>query len=630
VRRATGHQDYRSHAATRLRLGRIRVRHFVPMQLFFLACSAAAPVAPQLSQLAVNPGFARMALGEELELTAVATVNSGVRIVLDNQQLLWHSQSPDIVTVDSVGQVRALAPGTTTVRVMTNGQASSQLLSIGMKVVVEPSNRQTQEILLTVVDEESQAPIEGATVILHEWNQAVVTDHQGLAQVDPPGAEEFFTLTAIANGYDRLTIAPVTLRTIRIPLSPAPRPVAIAVMPEQYPSEHNLFSVTVSASSFGDLIRVGVDPDARQQCVFLPLRPFPACFRLASSMSINETVVLHTALSRNRPLSLRRLDLMTIPESILSQCIPNSPCSGEELLRHADLATKVGLTILDPVEGVCRGRCEADVFELAAHRSDERLPSVKILITPLAVAQSDPLTFYVAMETDSALILLAERQGISHQLNQMMIPNTDEIQANFPGARFIVAQESRQPHTVGPQPATQFLFVSSQLSAIPNSRYVEPPPLLTITTSGLWSGTFLNAPNFVLIPQTFNGTVFDPRVPDDMLQMRRFAWVTPTPSPYRIILTRLDPAPLEDHLVRWIALTSNAEFTFPHVSPYGFDDFLGPFATYTGRIESLTPTIDRRLDYWLADAGPNEPSLADLTKRLRAIGIKKVEFSSKP
>jgi hypothetical protein len=88
-----------------------------------------ACAAPRRPLLALTPGSVTLDLGQHMQYTAVATDSTGAAVAVGG--LLWSSSNPLVATVDTLGQVSALAAGSTTVTVQrASGTSASAVVTV--------------------------------------------------------------------------------------------------------------------------------------------------------------------------------------------------------------------------------------------------------------------------------------------------------------------------------------------------------------------------------------------------------------------------------------------------------------------------------------------------------------------
>ncbi len=96
-------------------------------QVYLTAPGACA--APRRPLLALLPGNVTLDLGQQVRYAAVATDSTGAGVAVTD--LVWSSSNPLVATVDTVGQVSAVAAGSTTVTVQrVNGTSASAVVTV--------------------------------------------------------------------------------------------------------------------------------------------------------------------------------------------------------------------------------------------------------------------------------------------------------------------------------------------------------------------------------------------------------------------------------------------------------------------------------------------------------------------
>lgn len=127
----------------------------------------------------------------------------------------WTSSDPDVASIDDDGRnaVGEGGEGTTTITAKTDTgvECDGEIVLTGQTEVVEGDLR------VVVIDAESGAAIDGATVVIGDDESSATTDSSGIAQLTRPDGD--FNVSVFSEDYNFVSVVGVSGSDLRIPLS---------------------------------------------------------------------------------------------------------------------------------------------------------------------------------------------------------------------------------------------------------------------------------------------------------------------------------------------------------------------------------------------------------------------------
>ncbi|MFN8668707.1 MAG: Ig-like domain-containing protein [Gemmatimonadaceae bacterium] len=178
-----------------------------------------------VATIAVVPATATLLAGQGLSLSLQLADSLGRPLTTAGRTITWRSAAPAIATVDSVGQVTAIAPGVVDVSATTNGKtgtATLTVLDVPVALVgVTPPSAQVQEgtsLQLTAT------PYDGGGAVIPRRTATWRSSDPTLVSVDSTGrvtarAEGTASITATIGGTQgsaSVTVTPVPVTSITI------------------------------------------------------------------------------------------------------------------------------------------------------------------------------------------------------------------------------------------------------------------------------------------------------------------------------------------------------------------------------------------------------------------------------
>ena len=184
----------------------------------FSAHRVTAPTTPvAVNSVTVSPAFASVAVGGSVSLTATAEDATGN--VLKDRSTTWSSDNAAVATVNKVGLVSAVAPGSATVIATCDGTLGTSVVTVTntsvASVSVSPASASfavggTQQLTATPKDA-GGGPLTGRVVTWSSDNSAAVSvTSSGLVRGVAPGTVHVTATCEGRSGFSAITVsAPV-------------------------------------------------------------------------------------------------------------------------------------------------------------------------------------------------------------------------------------------------------------------------------------------------------------------------------------------------------------------------------------------------------------------------------------